>query len=139
MENIIFIPILFLTFYAIIFELKDQSNAYSLGKHKQTDSINKSFRKLKKCISYDLKTVKWRRILVPSVFTCFLVFFIVHKKLPNAKEFLLYIGVVFISFYITYKNYSSKTTKEAILYSVENIKHIKSIIKKKKNIILNSD
>ena len=96
----------------------------------------RSFQKLKNCINYDIKTVKWRRIFVPTVISVFFVYIIALKRFPTAKEFIISIAVTFIPFYFSYNNYSNTTSKEAFNYSLENINNIKRIIKSKKKIIL---
>ena len=122
--------------FAFLGEIQHQKNAYCLNKATEKDTIQRSFQKLKNCINYDIKTVKWRRIFIPTIFSTFLVYIFALKRFPTAKEFILSASVIFIPFYFSYTNYSETTSKEAMKYSLDNIKNIKTIIKNKKKLII---
>lgn len=112
--------------YAIIFEYKEQSNAYKAGMPDSKDKLVKSMSKLKMCLTYDTKTIKWRRILITTVLACILIFGFIHVRFPTTKELLLYITFIFICFYINWNNHVSRSGSEAISYGIGNLENIKS-------------
>ena len=133
---IIFTIILFFLFFAIWKELTEYNDSFLLGKPKDNDSLSRSIRKVIHCIDYDKKTIKWRRTLISTLLCIFLIFGLIHRRIPTAKEFILYLFFIFMVFYLMWKNYVSRTASEAISYSQENLKNIKTQIFQKHNFIL---
>lgn len=119
---------LFFSVWAIFFENKDQPNAYTLGKSQETDRLYDSIRKLKICMSYDTKTIKWRRILLATTISVAGIFFFVLRRKPEPRELLLTFVIIFLTFELTWRDYTNRTSYDAMKYGQENIDHIRSII-----------
>lgn len=128
--------LVFFSIFAIIFEFKDQHNAYTLGKSSENDSINASVRKLHICMTYDTKTIKWRRILLASAMAVLLLFGLVHRRLPEPRELLLYFVIIFICFELSWRTYTSRTSNEAIKYAEENISQLRKTLTRERCFIL---
>ena len=133
---IVFSVIFFGLIFAVYKELKEHNDSFLLCKPKDNDSIWKSMRKVIKCVDYDKKTIKWRRTLISTLFCIFLIFAVIHRRIPTAKEFILYLFFIFIVFYLSWKNYVSRTASEAIFCSQNNLKNIKKQIIEKHTFIL---
>ena len=117
--------IIFFTIYAIYFEVKEQCHSYEAGKPKQGDKLKICLEKIKCCLTYDMKTIKWRRSLIASTVIIILVFLLVHKRKPELNEMLLYIIICFVVMHVNWKTYTSMVSTEAITYGLENIKKLK--------------
>ena len=63
MSIFIVIFIILLSIYAFIFEKNEASDALVKGIPDKKDNINKLYRKLEWCSTYETRTVKWRRII----------------------------------------------------------------------------
>ena len=134
---IIFFSVLcFFFVFAIFFEIKDQKNAYILGKMSEKDNVNDSIRKLKICLTYDTKTIKWRRLLVTTSVVLLLIFGMIHRRIPEPREILLYFVIIFMCFELNWRNYTARTTNEAIQYGEENMKKLRETLSKKHSFIL---
>jgi hypothetical protein len=133
---ILFSVLIFFSIFALFFEIKDQSNAYTLGKMSEKDNINESIRKLKICLTYDTKTIKWRRILIATAIALLLIFGMVHRRLPEPREMLLYFVIIFMCFELTWRSYTARTTSEAIQYGEENMKKLRETLSKNHSFIL---
>jgi hypothetical protein len=128
--------LIFWIIFAIYSEYQEQQNAYILGIPKDTDSIHKSLSKLEKCISYDIKTIKWRRAyLVSNLITVFLFLFVI-RKIPTPSEYLLYLIIISTGYIFMWSHYVETTSKEVLKYTKMNIYNIKENIKKNHSFIL---
>jgi hypothetical protein len=117
--------LIFFCTYALYKEYKEHDDAFTLNKAKENDALWSSFRKLEKCLDYDKKTIKWRRILLSTVLCIIMLFIILHKRLPNTKELVIYLFFIFIVFYVNWDQYSKRTASAAVFYGRENIENIK--------------
>lgn len=116
----------FLLIYAFIFEYRDGNHSFFLGRPNDRDDINTILSKIDICTRYELNMVKWRRFFICSCFITLLIFFIVHNRVPNAKEILLYIVIIFSFLMLNHKNYNVIITKEAVEYNNKNIINLKN-------------
>lgn len=128
--------LIFFSIFALYFENKDRANSYTLGKSSENDSINTSIRKLHICMSYDIKAIKWRRILLATGTSLLLIFSLVHHRLPSPKEFLLYFVIIFMCFEISWRTYTSHTSTEAIKYGEENISRLRQTLLDERSFVL---
>jgi hypothetical protein len=127
--NLIVLSLLiFFCTYALYKEYKEHDEAFTLNKAKENDTLWSSLRKLEKCLDYDKKTIKWRRILLSTVLCITLLFIILHKRLPTTKEFIIYLFFIFIVFYVNWNQYCKRTASGAVFYGLENIKNIKKLL-----------
>jgi len=119
----------FFSLFAIYKESTEHNDAFTLNKAKDGDSIRSSLRKLEKCLNYDQKTIKWRRTWIATLISIALIFGIFYRRLPSAKELVIYFCFIFVVFYITWQNYSNRTAKAAVRYGKKNIENIKIQLK----------
>jgi len=127
--NLIVLSLLiFFCTYALYKEYKEHDEAFTLNKAKENDTLWSSLRKLEKCLDYDKKTIKWRRVLLSTVLCITLLFIILHKRLPTTKEFIIYLFFIFIVFYVNWNQYCKRTASGAVFYGLENIKNIKKLL-----------
>lgn len=120
--------------FAIIFEKKDQKNAYLGTKSQETDNIHKSLSKLKYLISYDNRTIKWRRAIIFSVILISLLFLLCWYRFPTPKELIIHTLLCIGVYSYIWNNYTETTGKDVISYFDGISKHIKKIYYFKKNV-----
>ena len=128
--------VIFWIIFAIYSEYQDQQNAYILGIPKDTDSIHKSLSKLEKCISYDVKTIKWRRAYLVANLITILLFISVIRKIPTPSEYLLYLIIISAGYIFMWSHYVETTSKDVLKYTKINMYNIKENIKKNHSFIL---
>lgn len=128
---IIYIIITLLCIFAIYNEKRQYNESYLLGKPDKNNknSIYSILKKIKICTSYDFKTIKWRRIFLASVLSTILLYFIIYSSLPNERDFLLTIIILFLVISIMWYSYISKTGLEINKYCDQHILDILKIIK----------
>lgn len=135
---IILISVLvFFALFALYFEKIDQKNAYSMGKHEDGDSIDRTLYKLRICVEYDMKTIKWRRILLATGTAVTLLFLLVHRRLPEPREFLLYFVIIFMCLEISWRTYVSYISSDVVRCGEENLSHLRKEIEKMRSLIYN--
>lgn len=127
--------LIFFCTYALYKEYKEHDDAFTLNKAKENDGLWSSVRKLEKCLDYDQKTIKWRRILLSDLLVICLLFGILHKRMPSTKEFVIYLFFIFIIFYMNWRHYSTRTSSGAVFYGRENIQNIKKHLLENKSFI----
>jgi ABC-type phosphate/phosphonate transport system permease subunit len=108
MSIFIVIFIILLSAYAFIFEKNESSDAFIKGIPDKKDSINKLYKKLEWCATYETRTVKWRRTLLSTVFIIILLFGFIHNKFPNTREVVLYMVFIFGTIYISGSLYTQQ-------------------------------
>ncbi len=127
---------LFWIIFAIIRERREQKNAYIAAKKRDADSISVSLRKLRYCITYDLRTIKWRRSLISAGIITFMLFALVWRRLPSPQELITHMLLITAVFSTMWSNFSKITSKEAAAYVDDNIQHIKQLLIKDHTFIL---
>lgn len=126
----------FFLLFALYHEHKEHDDAFTYHKSTKTDSIFSSLSKLENCLSYDAKTIKWRRIFIGTFLSIILIFGILHQKIPTAKEILIYFSFIFGVFYLNWNHYSKRTAFKATEYGKENINNINKKLKETRKFIL---
>ncbi len=127
---------LFWVIFAIIKEQGEQKNAYIAAKKRDADSISVSLRKLRYCITYDLRTIKWRRSLISAFIITFMLFTLVWRRLPSPQELITHMLLITAVFSTMWSNFSKITSKEAAACVDDNIQHIKQLLIKDHTFIL---
>ena len=117
------IAVLFL--YAIIFEINEHHHAYASGKPDTKDGLLRSIRKLEDCIRYEDRLVKWRRVLISACIITAMMFGLVHRRVPTAKELLLYVFLIFLVLTLNRANQISRSSLTAIRYHQQNLANVK--------------
>lgn len=114
-----------MSIYAFIFEKNEASDALVKGIPDKKDNINKLYRKLEWCSTYETRTVKWRRILLCTVFIIILLFGIIHNRFPSTREIVLYMAIVFGTIYVFGSLYTQQISMRANELGKRCIKFIK--------------
>ena len=70
-------------------------------------------------------TVKWRRILLCTVFIIILLFGIIHNRFPSTREIVLYMAIVFGTIYVFGSLYTQQISMRANELGKRCIKFIK--------------
>jgi len=128
--------LVFFAIYALYKEYIEHDDAFTYNKASDKDSISSSLGKLEKCLRYDQKTIKWRRILLTTLLSVSLIFGILYQRFPSTKELLIFVCFIFVSFYTNWQHYSSRTASGAIKYGTDNISNVKKQLSKNHNFIL---
>lgn len=128
--------ILFWVVFAFRFEKANHKDAYSAGKAREEDSISSSLRKIRYCATYDLRTIKWRRSLISAVIVTFLLFLLVWMRLPSPSELLTHIILTIAVFSTVWRNFSTRTSRDAAVHVDSNVAHIKHLLTKNHSFIL---
>jgi hypothetical protein len=129
---LLYIILLSLFIFACYKENKEYNDSFILGKYLKGQSINRMLKNIKICMSYDFKTIKWRRIFISSIISTILIFMIVFYRIPEQSEFLLFLIIIFLIFSFMWSSYIDKTAKEVNKYCEDNILHIYKEINIKK-------
>ena len=135
-NKIIFIGLLFWAIYALIKEYGEHDDCFRIYIPRKGESIYRSAKKLEKCIKYDMHTIKWRRTLICSIITIILIYVLIHSRIPTAKELILHFLFIFIVFYLSWKNYVSRTANKAITFANKHVENIKESIRTNHTFIL---
>lgn len=132
---IIYIIIILLCIFAIYNEKRQYNESYLLGKPDKNNKYNKNsiysiLKKIKICTSYDFKTIKWRRIFLASVLSAILLYFIIYSSLPNERDFLLTIIILFLVISVMWYSYINTIGLEINKYCDQHILDILKILRK---------
>jgi len=120
---ILFIIILL---FAVKREITDSKDCYIECMPVKSDSNKKLYTKLNRCLQYNKVCIKWRRSMIYAVISTFIIFFLVYFRLPETKELILFIFIMYIVYYYMWINFTDTVGKNA-----ENIsKDILKILKK---------
>jgi hypothetical protein len=122
--------IIFWLIFAINSEVEEQKNCYIGGISRKKDDIYKSLDNIKICVTYDYKSIKWRRSYIISNIITFLIFLVIHNRLPSVREYFLYLIFIFIGYNVMWSNYNENITKDVLKQTELNIKHIKKLLLK---------
>jgi hypothetical protein len=128
--------IVFWFLFAITKERSEQKNAYVAAKNRENDSISTSLRKIRYCMTYDLRTIKWRRSLIRASIVTLMLFTILWNRMPTSTELITHILIITAVFTAIWSNFSTRTSSEAAEYVDNNIKHIKNLLTKNHSFIL---
>ena len=125
-----------LIIFGVVKERKEQRNAYAAAQTRETDSISSALRKLRYCMTYDLRTIKWRRSILSAGIVTSLLFVFVWRTLPTPSELLAHLLIVAAVFEAVWCNFSRRTGCEAATYVDGNIDQIKDVLTKNHSFIL---
>ena len=128
--------ILFWIVFAVVKERKEQKNAYAAAKTRDMDSISSSLRKIRYCMTYDLRTIKWRRSLVSAGIITTMLFALVWRRMPSSAEILTHMLLITAVMAAVWSDFTTRTSSEAAAYADRNIDHIKDLLTKHHSFIL---
>ena len=128
--------ILFWISFAMVKERKEQVNAYAAAKNRDMDSISSSLRKIRYGVTYDLRTVKWRRSLISAGIVTFMLFALVWRRIPSTTELATHMLLITAVFTAVWSNFSTVTSSAAASHVDANIAHIKELLIKNHSFIL---
>lgn len=103
---IFYLIVIILTFVAIKYELDDATNAFKGYKPKKFDTPKRILHKIDNLVSYDQKTIKWRRIFVVSVVISLMIPLILYQRFPTSKELLIITSISYVIFILQWCNYT---------------------------------
>lgn len=110
-------------------ERDEGADSYKLCAPDRNDNLKKLYKKLYKCLEYNKVCIKWRRSLIFSVISTFTIFIFVYSKIPETKELILFILILYIFYYYMWVNFSETTGYEAENVAKNIIKQIKKFKK----------
>ena len=128
--------ILFWIVFAVIKERDEQKNAYSAAETRDNDSILSSLRKIRYCMTYDLRTIKWRRSIISAGIITVMLFALLWHRMPSSSELLTHMILIAAVVAAVWSNFSSRTSSEVATYVDSNIDHVKYLLNKHHSFIL---
>lgn len=134
-QKTLFVVLVFFLLFAIRAELADHADPYVYSIAQNVDTVAQSIQKISNCLTYERKTVRWRRCYIISVIAVFLLFSMVHTRLPSAKESLLYVFIIFIVIYVIWQQYVASISRNAVKIGQDNIEQLKQGLSKEKSYI----
>ena len=130
--------IVFWLVFAIIKEKSDQEHAYAAAKVGENDSLSSALRKVRYCMTYEVRTIKWRRALMSAAIATILLFLLCWQRLPTPQEIITHMLVMTAVFSAVWSNFAAKTSTAALQHCDNNISNIKKLLKQHRNFILPS-
>lgn len=133
--------IIFLVFWAVFAVIKEKSDhhhPYSAAQTLDKDSVMISIRKIRYCMTYELRAVKWRRSLLSAAIATILLFAVCWQRIPTSQEIITHLLLITVVFSIVWSNFSTRTATDALRYCDGNINHVKKMLKSDRNFILPS-
>ena len=134
---VIFFTLFWLT-WAIVLEKKDRDHSYKASDVRENDSIMTSLRKIRYCMTYELRVIKWRRSLISAVIATFLIFLLCWRRFPTSQEFITHMLLFTAIFAAMWNNFVVKTGSDVLNYCDKNIENIKKLLKENHSFILPS-
>ena len=125
MKIIVVVLLIMFACFAAYREKQDQPNSYKQGYPADNDPISRICRKVKYCLDSDTKTIKWRRSFISAIIATISLFAIVHCRIPETKELVLYILVIYIVYYMMWHNYTATTSAVAAKIGNDNLIKLK--------------
>lgn len=123
---------------AVIRECREQDNAYTGAQTRGSDSIAASLHKLRFCVTYEMRTIKWRRSLVAAVASTALLFLLCWRRVPTPRQLLTHVLIILGVYSAMWSHYAKCTSEDAVKYAVGNIDHIKQLLVQNHSFILPS-
>ena len=117
--------IIFFTLFAIKYESDDATNAFKGHKPRALDTNKKILQKIEGLVSYDQKTIKWRRAFVVSVIIAFLIPLILYQRFPTSKELLIITAISYVIFILQWNNYIENTSVPVAKYTRYHLNKLK--------------
>ena len=130
--------LLFWLAFAVVKEKADQEHSYSASKSRDEDCISTALHKVRYCMTYELRAVKWRRSLISAALATFALFAVCWRRIPTPAEILTHMLFITMVFSVVWGNFSSVTGTDALKYCDDNMDHIKKLLKKNRSFILPS-
>ncbi len=126
-ETIMIGLILLFTYFAYCKEVKEQPNCYKQGIPKKGDKEKDVYKRLNVCLTAEPRVIRWRRSLIASVIAIALIFGIVHFRIPEMNELLLYLVIIYVVYYSMWDNFSDTVTVEVIKNGQANLRKLRRL------------
>ncbi len=123
----LFVLLILFALFAYTQERSSQKNAYKEGIPENNDTEKQIYQKIKCCITTDLKTIKWRRSFLCALISTITIFLLVHFRVPTFRETMLYILIIYVYYYGSWKNYNEVISKKVVKHGKKNIRNLKRI------------
>lgn len=78
-------------------------------------------------LTINQKTIKWRRTFLCALISIILIFVLVHQRVPEPQELILYLIILYSVWYLMWDDYTNKIEYK----SVNNSKRMLSEIKRR--------
>ena len=133
--------VIFIVFWLIFAVVKEKSyheHSYAAAKTRDVDSIQTSLRKIRYCMTYELRTVKWRRSLLSAAAASFLLFAVCWRRFPTPAEMITHLLILTLVFSVVWNDFSSRTATGALRHCDSNANNIKRLLKENRRFILPS-
>lgn len=133
---LLLLTFLIVFYFAYTRELKEQANSYKNSTKDSNKTIELKVAELKviSCLEVDLKTIKWRRCFMISLISIMVFFLVLYGRIPEFKELLLGVIIVYIITYMEWQNYAIMVSKESAKTGIKNLKLLRKIIKNKEKV-----
>lgn len=112
---------------------RGMGSMYVKGKPNSLDDIITLLEKIKISSRYEKNSVKWRRSFILSLISTILIFLILFHRLPDGKETLITLAILYFLFYISLDFFQHYVTK----YAIKQIDLAISLLKDKLNLFTN--
>jgi hypothetical protein len=116
---------LFSVYFAYKKEKTDQINSYSKAIPSDKDTKSNIIKKIETCLKAPTHTIKWRRSFLAAVISTLMIFSIVHFRIPDVKELLLYILIIYVVYYSMWDNYTKIYCQELYKIGKLNLKKLR--------------
>jgi hypothetical protein len=126
---ILILTIVFFSIFAIYFEKKQSCHSYDNAKINKKDNISRSFQKLRHCITFENRSIKWRRSLLTSCMITLLLFIFCWERRPTSSEIIIHIILITLVVTINWNNFSLNSGEKSLHVCNDIIKHIKKLTK----------
>jgi Mg2+/citrate symporter len=94
--------------FALSNEIRHCKDPVQQADNIDTDSPIELCDKLWSCYTINRKTIKWRRTFLSALVSVALIFALVHQKIPNPQELLLYVIIIYTVWYLMWDDYSNR-------------------------------
>lgn len=110
---LIFVVCFALASYALSREDMNSRHSYEWGIPTPTDSALVLFKKVDWCMTYEDRTIKWRRAFIVS-FVCASMLDVIHHRIPTVKEFMLQFLIIYIGYSIMWYSYVESVATKSV-------------------------
>lgn len=125
MRNFLYIVIILIFIFAVYREKIDSPHLYINAIPNENDSKSMLYKKLTRCLNYEITTIKWRRSYICAVISTVLIFLMVYYRIPEPKEIVLYILIFYIVYYMSWKDFTKRVSCPVENIGQEIIKNLK--------------
>lgn len=113
-----------LTVHAIRCESIKAQHAYEWGIPTDTDDVDTLFKKAAWCMTYEDRTIKWRRGFMIA-FVCAMLLHLLQQRVPTVKEFVLQFSVIYIGYSIMWYSYVGDVVNKSVALGKQCLRRVR--------------